>query len=156
MNASPALRAVRDLGLAGLLGGNLFGRLALHPAVAEISDPAERGKVVNAAWRSYSTVNTLGVVAAGAGWLATRGESDPLTVAGDVLLGVTAAAGLATGFEGMRFAKTAPQGAVPLDDGDHAARQATQRQAQLKQRLNVLGLVTLGAEAALVAVSAAR
>ena len=52
-------RAAHDFGLAGLLGGNLFGRLALHPAVAEISDPAERGKVVNAAWRRYGTVNSI-------------------------------------------------------------------------------------------------
>jgi len=44
-------RAAHDLGLAGLLGGNLYGRLALHPGVTEISDAAERGKVVNAAWR---------------------------------------------------------------------------------------------------------
>ena len=32
-------RAAHDLGLAGLLGGTLFGRMALHPAVANISDP---------------------------------------------------------------------------------------------------------------------
>ena len=38
-------RAAHEIGLAGLLGGNLFGRLALHPAVANISDRAERGKV---------------------------------------------------------------------------------------------------------------
>ena len=46
-------RAAQDLGLAGLLGGNLFGRLALHPSVTEISDAGERGKVVNAAWHRY-------------------------------------------------------------------------------------------------------
>ncbi|MDQ3850678.1 MAG: hypothetical protein M3296_08720, partial [Actinomycetota bacterium] len=51
-------RAAHDIGLAGLLGGNLFGRLALHPSVAAISDATERGKVVNAAWRRYGTVNT--------------------------------------------------------------------------------------------------
>ena len=31
-------RAAHDAGLAGLLGGNLFGRFALHPSVTEISD----------------------------------------------------------------------------------------------------------------------
>ena len=44
-------RALQAIGMAGLLGGNLFGRLALHPAVTEIEDETERGKVVNAAWR---------------------------------------------------------------------------------------------------------
>jgi hypothetical protein len=47
-----------DIGRAGLLGGNLFGRLALHPSVAEISDKAERGKLVNVAWRRYGTINS--------------------------------------------------------------------------------------------------
>ena len=56
-------RAAHDIGLAGLLGGNLFGRLALHPSVTEISDERERGKVVNAAWRRYGVqVSPLGVM----------------------------------------------------------------------------------------------
>ena len=48
---SQAGRAAHDLGLAGLLGGVLFGRMALNPAVAAISDPRERGGGVNAAGR---------------------------------------------------------------------------------------------------------
>src|SRR5919206_1517946 len=65
-------RAAHDLGLAGLLGGSLFGRMALHPAVADISDPRERGEVVNAAWRRYGTVNGLGLAAVVAGWAGAR------------------------------------------------------------------------------------
>ncbi len=56
-------RAAHDLGLAGMLGGTLFGRLALHLAVSEVSDPRERGKVVNAAWRRYGAVNGAGLMA---------------------------------------------------------------------------------------------
>jgi uncharacterized membrane protein len=69
---SQAGRAAHDLGLAGLLGGNLFGRLALHPSVTAISDEAERGKVVNAAWRRYGTVNSLSLLAVTTGWLGAR------------------------------------------------------------------------------------
>jgi hypothetical protein len=65
-------RAAHDIGLAGLLGGNLFGRLAMHPSVTEISDPAERGKLVNAAWRRYGTVNSLSLAAVVAGWAGAR------------------------------------------------------------------------------------
>ncbi len=50
-------RAASQIGMSGLLGGTLFGRLALHPAVTEMSDPRERGKVVNAAWSRYGVVN---------------------------------------------------------------------------------------------------
>src|SRR3954447_20825274 len=65
-------RAAHDLGLAGLLGGNLFGRLALHPSVTSISDERERGKLVNAAWRRYGTINSLSLLAVAGGWAGAR------------------------------------------------------------------------------------
>src|SRR3954470_18110346 len=111
-------RAAHDVGTAGLLGGNLYGRLALHPSVTEISDPAERGKVVNAAWRRYGTVNSISLAAVAVGWLGARAdEAAPrnlgtrekrLAVARDVLLGAVTVSGLATALEGMRFSKMAP------------------------------------------------
>ena len=158
-------RAAHDLGLAGLLGGNLFGRLALHPSVTEISDRGERGKVVNAAWRRYGTVNSLSLLAVVGGWAGARAaEARParlseserrLALAKDVLVGVVAATGLATAAQGVRFARQAPGGAVPLRDGDHAAADASAAQKRAKRRLNVLGLVSLAAEAGLVGVNAA-
>src|SRR5215217_7920247 len=65
-------RAAHDIGLAGLLGGTLFGRLALHPSVTEISNQAERGKIVNAAWRRYGIVNSLSLLAVVGGWIGAR------------------------------------------------------------------------------------
>src|SRR3954469_14168021 len=128
---SQAGRAAHDIGLAGLLGGNLFGRLALHPSVTEISDPAERGKVINAAWQRYGTINTLSLLAVATGWLGARaGEAADgklsaaerrLARAKDLVVGVVAVTGLATAAEGVRFARAAPGGAVPLRDGDHTA-----------------------------------
>jgi hypothetical protein len=158
-------RAAHDLGLAGLLGGNLFGRLALHPSVTEIRDKAERGKVVNAAWRRYGAVNSLSLAAVAAGWIGARAEEarprhlSPaerrLALAKDTLVGVVAVSGLITAAQGVRFARQAPGGAVPLDDGDHAAAEATAAQQRAKRRLNALGLVSLAAEAGLVGVNAA-
>ena len=102
--------------------------------MTEISDPAERGKVVNAAWRSYGTINSVGLAAVTVGWLGARAEEASnsqlspaerrLAVARDVLLGAVAVSGVATGIEGMRFAKSAPDGAVPLEDGDHTTAEA--------------------------------
>jgi uncharacterized membrane protein len=158
-------RAAHDIGLAGLLGGNLFGRLALHPSVTEISDRRERGKVVNAAWRRYGAVNSASLLAVVVGWAGARAEearparlSDNerrLAVAKDVLVGIVAVSGVATGLEGMRFARQAPNGAVPLEDGEHTAADATEAQRRGKRRVNALGLVSLGAELALVGVNAA-
>jgi hypothetical protein len=158
-------RAAHDIGLAGLLGGNLFGRLALHPSVTEISDPAERGKVVNAAWRRYGTVNTLSLLAVTTGWLGARLDeaSDRrlspaerrLARAKDVLVASVALSGLATAAEGVRFARIEPGGAVPLSDGDHASPHAGDAARRAKRRLNALGALSLAAEAGLVAVNAA-
>src|SRR3954467_10454075 len=123
-------RAAHDLGLARLLGGNLYGRLALHPSVTEISDASERGKVVNAAWRRYGAINSLSLTAIGVGWVGARAAeaantrlSDTerrLAYAKDALVGAVALTGVASAVEGMRFARQAPGGAVPLADGDHA------------------------------------
>jgi hypothetical protein len=150
--------------MAGLLGGNLFARLALHPSVTEISDEAERGKVVNAAWRRYGTINSLSLVAIGTGWVGARAAESAnsrlsatekrLAYAKDALVGAVAVTGIASAVEGMRFAKQAPGGAVPLSDGDHTAPSATDTQRRMKRRLNTIGLVNLAAEAGLVAVNA--
>lgn len=158
-------RAAHDLGVAGILGGNLFARFALHPAVTHVSDERERGELVNAAWRRYGTVNGISLAAIVATWGGARAkETHPsalsaperrLAVVKDALVGTLAVSGIAAGVEGMRFARQEPQGAVPLADGDHTAAGATAREAQLKRRLNRLGLVNLAAGAGLVAVNAA-
>jgi hypothetical protein len=158
-------RAAHDLGLAGLLGGNLFGRLALHPSVTSISDERERGTLVNAAWRRYGTINSLSLLAVAGGWAGARAAeaedrrlSPPerrLARAKDVLVGVVALTGVATAVEGVRFARDAPGGAVPLRDGDHTAPSASIDARRAKRRLNTLGATSLLAEAGLVAVNAA-
>jgi hypothetical protein len=158
-------RAAHDIGLAGLLGGNLFGRLALHPSVTEISDKGERGKLVNAAWRRYGIINSASLLAVVAGWLGARAkEAAPgqlsdaerrLAVAKDALVGVVAVTGVATAAEGVRFSRQAPGGAVPLEDGDHTAAEASAKQRRTKARLNALGVASLAAVLALVGVNAA-
>jgi len=71
---SSAGRAAHDIGLAAILGGNLFARVGMHPAVAEVSDPRERGKVVNCAWARYGVVNGAGLAAVVAGRQALRAD----------------------------------------------------------------------------------
>src|SRR6185436_13292312 len=126
----------------------------------EIRDETERGKVVNAAWRRYGAINTLSLAAIGVGWIGARaGEAADsqlseterkLARAKDALVGAVALTGLASAVEGMRFARQAPGGAVPLADGDHTAPGASDSARRLKQRLNVLGLASLAADVGLV------
>jgi uncharacterized membrane protein len=163
---SQAGRAAHELGVAALLGGNLFGRLALHPSVDRISDPRERGEVVNAAWRRYGTINSIGLVALTAGWAGARAEEarGPLRLTAkertlarvkDVLVGTVVVTGVVTAIEGVRFSRQAPDGAVPLQDGSTPSAGTPPRAARMKKTLNVLGAVAIGVEAALVAVNAA-
>jgi hypothetical protein len=158
-------RAAHDIGLAGMLGGTLFGRLALHPSVTEISDKAERGKLVNAAWRRYGIVNSLSLLAVVGGWIGARAKeaapgrlSKPerrLAVAKDALVGIVAVTGGAAAAQGVRFSHQAPGGAVPLEDGDHVTAEASEAQRRAKRRLNALGIASLAAELGLVGVNAA-
>jgi hypothetical protein len=158
-------RAAHDVGLAGLLGGNLFGRLALHPSVTEISNQSERGRVVNAAWRRYGVIQSLSLAAVIGGWVGARldeaadrrltPEERRLARAKDVLVGVVGVTGIATAAQGMAFSRKAPNGAVPLSDGDHTAPRATADAKRAKRRVNALGTANLVSELALVTVNAA-
>ena len=149
---STAADAAQELGAAALLGGNLFGRLAMHPAVEGVCTPEDRGKVVNTAWRRYGTVNSLSLAAVIGGWVATRGHTrDPsVTLAKDVAVGAVAVTGIATAAAGVRFGRAAPGGAVPLESGEVPAPSASPSQTRLKRTLNVLGALNLVSELALV------
>src|SRR3954468_710757 len=69
---SAAAWVLHDVGLATAIGGTLFGREALQPAIHEIKDPIERGKVADAAWRRFSWMNLAGHVAFAATWFFGR------------------------------------------------------------------------------------
>jgi hypothetical protein len=159
MKLSPISAAVvsEQAGIAALLGGNLFGRVALHPAVEGVCTPEDRGRVVNAAWRRYGTVNSLSLVAVVAGWLVTRGEiRDPdLVRAKDIAVGAVTATGIASALAGVRFGKAAPGGAVPLESGSEAAAGASASQSHQKRLLNALGAASLFSELALVGIQGA-
>lgn len=162
---SAAGRAAHDIGAAALLGGNLFGRLAMHPAVEGVCTPEDRGKVVNAAWRRYGTVNSISLAAVVGNWVAartfeTRGpllnaRERKLTLAKDIAVGAVAVTGVASAAAGVRFGKAAPGGAVPLDSGSEPAAQASRDQSRLKHVLNALGAASLLSELALVGIQGA-
>jgi hypothetical protein len=157
-------RAAHDVGLSALLGGKLFGRLALNPALARVSDEGERGEVMNAAWRRYGTVNVLGLAAVVANWAGARATETSdryltdrersLARAKDITVGVVAITGIAAAIEGIKFGRSAPDGAVPLDDGATAASSATPAAAHRKRVLNALSAASIGAEVVLWGINA--
>ena len=162
---SAAGRAAHDVGLAAILGGNLFARVGMHPAVAAVADPRERGEVVNSAWRRYGTVNALGLAAVVTGWVGARageaadsGLSDTeRTIARvkDRAIVALAVSGIASAIAGTRFAAMEEDGAVPLTDGDSAAPEASSGERRAKRLLNAVGTLNLAAAVTTVAANAA-
>jgi hypothetical protein len=162
---SAAGRAAHDIGAAALLGGNLFGRLAMHPAVEGVCTHEDRGRVVNEAWRRYGKINSLSLAAVVGNWVAartfeTRGpllneRERKLTLAKDVAVGAVAVTGVASAAAGVRFGKAAPGGAVPLESGSEAAPEASATQTRQKRGLNALGAASLLSELALVGIQGA-
>jgi hypothetical protein len=158
-------RALHDLGAAALFGGNLFARVGMHPALADISAPRERGLVVNHAWRRYGTVNSVSLLAVLVGWtLARRDEASNrmlstserrLAKAKDVAAGAVAVGGLASALGGVLFARMEPAGAIALADGASPTAETPDREARAKRIVNVLGAAELVSSGALVAVNAA-
>jgi hypothetical protein len=162
---SSAGRAAHDIGLGALVGGNLFARVGMHPAVAAIDDPRERGQVVNSAWRRYGTVNSAALAAIVAGWAGARvDEAAPgmlsarerrLAAAKDLAVAAVAATGIAGAIAGVRFGAMEQDGSVPLLDGDTAAPGATADERRTKRALNVIGSAHLASALALVGINAA-
>jgi hypothetical protein len=153
----------QDGALAALIGGNLFGRVAMHPALGDVSDASERGKVLNRAWRRYGTVNSLALVSLVSGWLSARSdESAPLwtsprrrslVLAKDIAVGAVLTTGLASAAGGIGFAHQAADGAVPMADGTETAPSTPPRARSLKHLVNVLGGLNLASELSLLGVN---
>jgi hypothetical protein len=162
---SSAGRAVHDISLAALIGGNLFARVAMHPALSLVSDPRERGRVVNNAWQRYGVVNSLALAGVLAGWVPARfGEAQDALLSDrertlargkDLAMCAVAVTGVAAAVEGVRFARMESGGAIPLEDGSTPAPEAPEREAKAKRRLNVLGAAHLATTMALAGVNAA-
>jgi hypothetical protein len=136
-------RIAQDIGISLLLGGNVFGRRAMHPAVEWVSSPEERGKVVNEAWRRYGVFNSLGLAGVVGGWALERSGPPTLT---DVAVAAVAITGVASAIEGVRFGRSAPGGAVPLQSGSEPSSGTPAPAARSKRLLNALGQASAIAE----------
>ncbi len=157
-------RAAHDIGLAAWLGGSMFGKFALNPSVVAISSRAERGQVVNAAWGGYNVINTASLAAVTVGWLGARAteagpwrqteEERQLSKIKDGLVAGAALTGALNGIQGARLAKSAPEGAVPIERGNEPAPETPANAARIQRSLGLLGTVNILIGLSLVAVNA--
>jgi len=121
--------------------------------------------VLNHSWQRYGLVNSAALTAIVLGWGGARlGEARPsllspaerrLALAKDLAVGGVAITGVGSAAAGMRFARTAPDGAVPMKDGDVPSKRAGEEAQRLKKALNVLGSLHLASAITLAGVNAA-
>ena len=158
---------VHDLGLASAFGGSLFGKLALEPAVGEVSDERERTRVEDRAWKRFSVWNTIGLAAIGVTWFAGRKllsgrevsrTARGLTITKDVLVGASIGVGVAATVVGRLLAREksdrAPaSSAIATTELIAAPQLDNDRSQKLQKTVNILGDVQLVLTAGLLAVT---
>jgi hypothetical protein len=142
-------RIAHDIGLATWFGGQVFGKFALNPVVGVIDDEATRGKVVNSGWFTFNPIGLAGLTLGGVVHAVARKtevadrnlrpEERQLARAQDVLLGLSAALTVATGIQGARLARQAPEGAVPIETGTRPSAKTPPKAAGLQRSIGALG-----------------
>ncbi len=156
-------RAAHDVGLAAWLGGAMFGKIAMNPSLEQITSHTERGSVLNAAWNGYNPINAFGLGAAALSWGAARltethpdnlsGSEHRLSQAKDGLMGVAVLTGVASGVQGARLARQAPDGAVSVQSGTEPDAETPAAAARIQRSLGALANVNILTGIALVAVN---
>ncbi|HLU67363.1 MAG TPA: hypothetical protein VKZ63_13855 [Kofleriaceae bacterium] len=156
---------LHDLGLATSIGGTLFGRAAMHPALDTVSDPQERDRVAEVAWRRFQAMNLAGHGAMALSWMVGRrmlsGEEvsrrgHRMTRTKDALVLASVATGVGTALLGRALARC-----IQRERGPQRVREANgrisereaQRARRLEQAVRVVGTLNVAANAGVAAVT---
>ncbi|HEY5950618.1 MAG TPA: hypothetical protein VIV40_34235 [Kofleriaceae bacterium] len=153
---STAAWVVHDLGLAASVGGTLFGRAALQPALYKIGLPEERDLVSADAWQRFSWINVLGHAAFATPWLVGRtmlsgkevsANARSLTMTKDILVAASVATGVASVVIGRWLGKRNMEGrgAQAVKEGERFghSEQEIKRTSRIKRAVGLLGMANL-------------
>lgn len=154
---------LHELGLAAGFGGNLFGQIALNPALAEIQSKRERGKVTHVAWDRYKVVNATSLALMAGTWFAGRTvltgsevgrTSRVLTVAKDFLVGGALVGGIGAMVFGRLLDREMATANAPLTTTSRPSAETRQRVAKLQKLTDGLGRFNVLMNAAVLGVTA--
>lgn len=153
-----------DLGLATNMGGTLFGRMALHPAIRKLPNEGERGLVISDAWRRFNVFQVASSAFAALTWFAGRSRlsgrevdstSRTLVPIKDVLILGTLGTSIASAVLGRRLNALAPDGALPVsEDGRHLSFQAPEQAKKLNAVVDKVGIANIACGAGVIAITA--
>jgi hypothetical protein len=153
---------LHDLGLAAGFGGNLFGQLALHPAMKAIESKSQRRKVTHLAWDRYKFINAASLAAMAGAWLFGRtglsgwevsARARTLTLLKDGLVAGAFVTGTGAFITGTMLDAELKRD-QKVESGHRPARSNPQRTAQLQRAVRVLGTVNIILQASVLAVTA--
>jgi hypothetical protein len=151
---------LHELGLAAGFGGNLFGQLALNPAVKAVESKRDRGKVTHVAWDRYKAVNGVSLLAMAGTWLIGRTmlsgrevgpTSRVLTIAKDVLVAGAVIGGVGSIIVGALLDKAQRESGFAIEDGATPAPETPAHVARLQRLVNVFGTANIGFQAGILA-----
>lgn len=148
---NPVPRAIRDLGMAAWFGASLMGVFGVNRALADLDDPRERLRVLDAVWDRWTppggvaiAAHLLGSATAGRGnasrALAQHGMATGLALKGAISLAALAAT-VATRALRKQALAAADGAAVAYAPSLHAG--ATSIAAQAERRLRTAEAVVL-------------
>jgi hypothetical protein len=153
---------LHELGLAAGFGGNLFGQLALNPAVSEIQSKRERGKVTHVAWDRYKSVNATSLAVMAGTWFAGRSllsgrevgnTSRALTITKDILVAGALVGGVGAMVFGSMLDREMKVSNEPIQSGSRPAAETRKRVANLQRVTNGFGRLNIVMNAAVLAVT---
>lgn len=153
---------LHDLGLAAGFGGNLFGQIALNPAVEAIQSKRERGKVTHVAWDRYKTVNGVSLLVMAGTWLAGRTvlsgrevgkTSRALTITKDILVAGALVGGVGAMIFGRMLDQEIEISNEPIQSGSKPAAETRQKVSDLQRLTNGFGRLNVVMNAAVLAVT---
>jgi hypothetical protein len=160
---STAAWAAHDVGLAAAIGGTLFGRAALQPALHEIASADERDRVSADAWQRFSFVNLIAHGTMAATWFIGRkmlsgrevtGTARTLTKVKDGLIVASLITGIGSMLFGKKLGARSAKGLGPAEVRDRAAigSEGTKTRA-LQRTAGVLGMANLATNIGIMAVT---
>ena len=153
---------VHDVGLATAIGGSLFGKVALEPALGEVSMPIERDHASEKAWNRFSWINLASHVAFAVPWLIGRrmltgrevsARARGLTRTKDVVVGLSLITGVSSIVIGRLLGRKARAGEGPERARSGQARGEAYEATVLEKAVATLGTINMLANAGVLAVT---
>jgi hypothetical protein len=157
---STAAWTAHEIGLATAVGGTMFGRAALQPALQEITDPEDRDRVSAGAWRRFSWLNLAAHGVFAATWFAGRSmlsgrevseSARALTRIKDGLVVASLATGIGSVVLGRKLGAQVREtsGESVISNGTRASR----KNGSLGRTVSTLGIANLLANIAILGIT---